>query len=158
MNIIKLEDWIKLPPRYLLPLAVASALLLWTPVSTLLGLEKLINEYHQWIGIIFLISVALLASSFLLFIWEKINLHLANKRRLERLSKLCPNEKQILRNYLQLNTRSQQLDIRSGVVMELALEGIIHQAAELGSLNGGLAFNIDPVVWEHIKHHPHLVK
>jgi hypothetical protein len=74
----------------------------------------------------------------------------------ERLHNLTADEREILQNYIGNRTKTQELDIRSGVVNELENDFIIYRASNIGHL-GGWAYNIQPWAWDYLNEHPELI-
>jgi len=149
-------DWIKLSPRYLAAIAVATSILLFSPVEVLrqIGLEVAINEYRLWIGILWLSSVSLLLAhlfapllSLALDRWTDRRWIKFGKRYL---SSLTAEEKQILNGYIGPGVRTQKLNIQDGNVRALEQEKLIYRASNLGDLYTGFSFNIQPWVWEYL--------
>ena len=64
MDWSKIIDWLKLSPRYLIPITIVSGILLFLNEKCLnfFGLTNLINQARPYISLIFLISIALIIS------------------------------------------------------------------------------------------------
>jgi hypothetical protein len=164
MDLGKVIEWIKLDPEYLLPVVVATSVLLFSPRSLLssIGLESFVREYRSWLGLVWLLSFALLSSHALTpfakfikrWVWEKIWIWHGRKR----LQELTPSEKEILKGFLIGNTRSQYLDFQNGDVKLLERERIIFMASNTGNLTGGIAYNIQPWAWDYLRQNPQLLK
>lgn len=163
MDFSKLSEWIKLSPRYLFPISLVAGFMLFAANDILgvLGLVPLVSQYRSYIGAIFLLSTALLLTSWLvsLYGWlkEKLGQFKARKARTKRLHDLTDEERKILRGYIYDETRTQYLNIQDGVVKGLVDEQIIYQSSSLGRLRAGFAFNIQPWAWEYLKEHPDLL-
>jgi hypothetical protein len=163
MDWSKLLDAVKLSPKYLAPIALASGFLLFSPAHYLitLGLDTFVNSYRSWIGLVFVISAALLIASLFQLVWSWSKSTYDGFRRIHagenRLKHLTAEEKDVLRGYIVNQTRSQVLDFASGVVKGLEHEGIIYQASPLGTLIDGFAYNIQPWAWDYLNDHKELL-
>jgi len=163
MDLSQLTSWLKLPQRVLWALLCCSALLLWGPdwfVSGL-GLEQFIATYRMYLGVAFLLLLAATlptpiqwAGNLALEKWRSQKLLQARRAQLKDLT---PEEKEILRNYIEKNTRSQYLDAVDGVTARLEGAGIIYRAANLSHAYTDFAYNIQPWAWEHLRENPHLL-
>jgi len=164
MNISNIINWIKLSPKYIIPIALLASLLVFLPDNTLsiFGVNTLSDKYRMWIGLICLSSYALLLTHLALWIKEyvtnKLNAKRSRKETLESLRDLSPEEKVILSDYILLQTKSQQLDIQSGVTNGLEHAQIIYRAAGVGTFHKGFAYNIQPWAWEELNKNPDLLE
>jgi hypothetical protein len=61
-------DWIKLSPRYLLPICIFTGFVVFAPpnVLSIFGIMGLVESYRAYFGLAFLLSATLLASSALI--------------------------------------------------------------------------------------------
>ena len=164
MDLGKAIDWIKLDPKYLLPVAVATSILLFSPKALLsnIGLDGFVATYRSWVGLSWLLSIALLSSHVLSplgkflkhWVSEKIWIWHGKKR----LKELTNSEKEILRRFIAGETRSQYLDFQNGDVNLLERERIIFMASSTGNLIRGMAYNIQPWAWEYLRKNRDLLK
>jgi hypothetical protein len=95
------------------------------------------------------------------FIQEKLQSYFFLRTMKKRLSVLTTQEKNVLRRYIEGETRSQYLDIGSPLVQGLAAEGIIYRATSMSSPMhgfGAFGFNIQPWAWEHLNKHRDLLR
>lgn len=158
----KVTDWIKLSPKYLLPISLATGFIIFAKPEwlQLLGLTDLRAKYLSWIGAIFLLSTVLLLShtaiTFSSWVRKRFHMKRALKGAKERLHNLTAEEREILRNYIGNGTRTQELDIASGVVNELENDFIIYRSSNIGHLSGW-AYNIQPWAWDYLNKHPELI-
>jgi hypothetical protein len=157
-------DFLKLTPRYLIVLGITAAMLLFGGEKFLnhIGVYQFAQDYRSWIGIIFLLSSALLVIAIPIKITKWIK-QLWNKRKFyqritQRLNGLTEDEKQILRFYIGRQTKTNVLDFRDGIVQGLVSHGIIHQAASAGNLIEGFAYNISEFAWDYLHIHPELLE
>ena len=125
-------------------------------------MANFVAAYRSWIGVVFLVTGSILATHAALVPWGGIRGWLMNLRatrtRRERLHDLTPDETRILVRYIEGNTRTQNLDIKSGVVSGLEEAGIIYRAADMGDLMRGFAYNIQPWAREYLMRHRSLLE
>jgi hypothetical protein len=156
MDWSKLIDWIKLSPKYLLPIILVSGILIFAPTSFLaiLGLDTFIILARPWIGIIFLLSSSLLIVNIFYSVYDWFKAEHKKKKikgiRQERLHKLTPREKEIFLGYILNDTRTQYLDYSDGVARGLEAEGFIFMSSNVGDLDSW-SYNIQPWVWDLFK-------
>jgi len=158
MDLSKLVDWIKLSPKYLLPISLVCGFLLLANELLLekFGLKELVGNLRPWIGIIFLLTTSLIAVDVMYLVAGWIKLAYTNSRkmkfRLNRLKKLTTEEKDILLGYIIQNTRTQFFPINDGVVRGLESESIIYQSSNVGDVDSW-SFNVQPWAWQMVKKH-----
>ncbi len=159
-----LLNWVKAPKHLAWPLVIVSALLLWGPddFKSGLGLETFINEYRKWLGIVFLFFLVVGLQPLGLFIMQKVKekyKRLEDERRAEaKLKDLTPTEIEILRYYINNNTRTQDLSIQNGDVSKLISDGFLYLASQVsyGGMRGSFTFpvNITDWTWNYIRKNP----
>lgn len=155
-------DWIKLPTKTLAALCIVSGVLIFSGVSTLdkFGLKTFVAEYRAYLGVSFLVTLALTLVNSISAIWKFIYPWIAEacwiRLGRKRLQNLNPTEKHILRYYIQNKTRSQTLPIQDGTVNALQREKIIIRGSSLGSLHG-FDYIMQPWAWEYLNEHPELL-
>lgn len=153
-------ELIKLSPRYLAAVVLATAALLFLPASSLehLGLPAFAQTHRQWLGLAFLASSSICCAAVGAVAWNQVDSVYrrrgARKRLIQRLQTLTEDEKEILRYYYAEGTRSNTLKTDDGVVQGLVAVGIIYRSASLGNILEGFAHNISDVAWEYIQSHP----
>lgn len=156
MDLSKLVEWIKLSPKYLLPISLVSGFLLLANEKLLqsVGLDEFVNVFRAWIGIIFLLASALLVVDVGYGIFTRLSLVYKNLRtrrnRFERLRNSTSEEKDILLSFLLEDTRTQYFAYKDGVVLGLKLEGILYEPSNVGDL-GRWPFNIQPWAWKMLR-------
>ena len=71
----KYVDWIKLSPRYLLPIVLFTGFVLFAPTGMLdtFGLTELLNRYRPDFGLVFLLSLALFLTGLVVGALDLIN-------------------------------------------------------------------------------------
>src|SRR5438309_984245 len=127
-----LLEWLKTSPRYFFPLAVASAIVLFLPESVIkpLGLLTLRLEGQVYLGAAFLFSSCVIVCDGFLkaLAWgrRKYDKHVALRNLIRRLEKLTPNEQELLRRYLEDQTRTQHFHVEDGVVSCLVQADILY--------------------------------
>lgn len=153
-------DVLKLSPRYLSAVVLASGALLFAPRASLdaLGVSAFAASNRQWLGLALLASSAICCVAAGVSTWNAVlssrRHRAARKRLLKRLESLTEDEKQILRYYYAEGTRANTLRVDDGVVQGLVEVGIIYRSASMGSVLGGFAHNISDLAWEYIQSNP----
>lgn len=159
-----LLELLRLSPRYFFTGAVICALLLFTEPGFLdaLGIAEFVKEHRAWIGISFLVSTALWIVAIIVYLMDSAKKGWAAKRRktqsIDRLNNLTENEKQILRYYIDMDTRSNVLRTDNGDVQALVHAGIIYLAARRGHIVEGFAHNISEHAWKYLAENPHVLE
>jgi hypothetical protein len=155
---------IKLSPKYLLPIFIAAAVLLFAPAPLLsqLGVAGLVGAYRMWIGLVCLLSGVLLLSHLLFsasdWLSDKVSTRRFKAQGLKYLTSLTPPEKRLLGFYIAHNTRSQNLELESGVANGLVHQGVIYRASNVGRALSGFAHNIQPWAWDALQAQPSLLE
>jgi hypothetical protein len=158
----KYVDWIKLSPRYLLPLSLFTGFVIFAPHNLLVrfGLGDLLSEYRFYFGLGFLLTTTLLLTAGLTAIYEWTmqgrRQRAALKNMRERLHHLAEPEKEILRPFIYGGTRSQGLNMADGRVGGLEAEGIIFRSSNFGNIESW-AYNLQPWAWNYLRAHPELL-
>ena len=141
---------------------VLTGIILFAPAVWLapIGIAPLVSQYRPWIGLIFVLTMLVVMARF--FRWVSTSWREERAKRTElqarytRLHALTPEEKTILRAYLENATRTQTLDPRSGVAAGLEAEHVIYKATQI-SWAFGFDYNIQPWAWTYLHEHPELV-
>lgn len=155
-------EWLKTSPRYFFPVAVASAAILFLPEGFIkpLGLLSLRIESQAYLGAAFLFSsCVIVCDGFLRFVaWArgKYGKRVALRDAIRRLEKLTPKEQELLRLYLEEQTRTQKFNMESGVVAGLVQANILCPAVRQASMYE-FPFNIQPWAWDYLNAHPEVV-
>jgi Super-infection exclusion protein B len=163
MDIGRLVEWIKLSPGHLVPLSLFTGFLLFAPERWLavFGLVGFVSQWRPYFGAVFLLSTALLLGAALVSAWGMVKQKRTEaaflRGRWERLHHLSEPEKEILRGYIEAQTRTQYLSMADGVVGGLGAERIIYRASSLGQSFDYFAYNIHPWAWEYLNAHPKLL-
>ncbi|MFV1977614.1 MAG: superinfection exclusion B family protein [Candidatus Scalindua sp.] len=164
----QLFAWMKLPKRVAWPIVFVCALLLWGPAdfNKGLGLDLFVEQYRVWVGVVFLFFLATGLTPLAPWCYEYIRNKIEEKRLIDaakkRVSDLTPEEKEVLRTYIDKNTRSCDLNIQNGVVSGLMSAGFLVLAFKVsyGGTRGSYTFpvNISDWAWEFLRNHPEILK
>ncbi|MGM0783614.1 MAG: super-infection exclusion protein B [Pseudomonadota bacterium] len=163
MDISRIADWLKLPTKTLAALCFVAGILLFSSAEFLstVGLSDLVETYRGYIGVIFLVTLALVVVNAAAAIWKFFKPWIVQAYLIwqgkKRLQALTQEEKEILAYYIQNQTRSQSLDIKSGTVNALQRDRIIFRGSNLGTYFG-FDYVIQPWAWEHLNNHPKLLE
>ena len=161
-NLSGLVEWIKLSPRYLLPLLLFTGFVLFAPSSVLsaFGLVGFVSDYRPWFGAAFLLSATLLISAAIAACYGRVIRWRRQAQREKymrrRLHHLSEPEKEILRGYIEWSTRTRYLPMHDGVVGGLEVEHIIFRSSNFGDL-ASWAYNVQPWAWEYLNENPKLL-
>lgn len=156
-------EFLKVAPRYFVAVAIITAFLLFAPVEWLerIGLSSFVSDNRKWLGLALLVS-AVLWGVYAVSSAGKAVQRVARRSRLERkvvskLRSLTEDEKQILRYYLENNTRANTLRVDDGVVQGLVASRIIFRSASMGSVIEGFAHNISDLAWDYLHCYPEIL-
>jgi hypothetical protein len=164
----KILELVKLSPKYLMAIILATGILLFAKREHMvsLGLADFIDSYRPWISIVFLLSASLFVSYPLSFIasvgykwfYKRLETHRSKKRLLIWLDNLTPVQKDILRGYIDKETRTMHLRIDNGVVRELEAAKIIGQATQFVDNAFCSDYTINTWVYQYLKKHPEIIR
>lgn len=158
MDLAKLIEWIKLSPKYLLPISIISGLLIFSNEKLLnvFGIYEFVIDYRAVLGIVFLVSSALVLSNIILYLFsfgkKFYSQKYLEKIRISKLMNLTPDQKDLLYKYIFFDTRTQKFPVTDGNVTELVYYKIIYQASIVGNLDNW-PYNIQPWAWNYLKKH-----
>jgi hypothetical protein len=162
-DVTKLIEGLKLPTKPVAALCIASAFLLFSTENLLkvFGLADFVASYRPILGALFVVTFSLLVVSAFAAFFTFINPWFVEaylvRRGKKRLRALNPEEKALLSHYINKQTRSQTLDIKSGTVNALEHEKIILRGSSVGTYEG-FDYIIQPWAWEYLNANPHLLK
>jgi len=157
-------ECLKLAPRYLIALGAMAAVLLFASEEflKLIGVLELSRDNRSVLGItlgvtssLFAVTVAADAISIAKGWWRKRSYY---RRVTNRMLCLTEDEKQILRFYIDRQTRANILRYDDGVVQSLVSDGIIYRSASIGNILEGFAHNISEFAWDYLNAHPELLE
>lgn len=160
MDASKILDFIKLKPQYALPVFMATGAVLFFPEEwlTTLGLKDIRDDWKVLLGVAFLLSASILATYVVFgckgFLAERWML----KRKQRGLHALTPDQKKILREYIDRQSKTQSLPCQNGVVSSLVAEKIICQSTAVPVLGTIYAYRIQEWAWEYLTKHRELLK
>ena len=164
MDLSKLLGWIKLKPRYLFALACGTGLLLFlsSDYLTHLGLAEFRSEHRGWVGAVFLIAsvvyVSYGAASTIIYLRKKYKKWREKSRRKQLLHDLTREECEIVLGYIDNKTKTQSLNIESGVVNGLISKNILYVSSQIGtSTPWSQTFfdvNIQSWAWDYLNENP----
>lgn len=161
----KTMEWIKLvlsklnlsATIFVTLIVSATMLVLSDGQAKFFGLNQLIYEYRQYIGIGFLISYSLAMFFFFAYIYKKIKFFLNSPRRVGKkyfetsISK-CEVDFLITQFYNFENnefTSSSTASLTDGRIVPLIAAGIIYKASEVGYMDE-FAYNLNPWALEYL--------
>jgi hypothetical protein len=164
VDISKYLDWIKLSPRYLLPIALFTGFALFAPSRWLevFGLTDWIERYRPFFGLVCLASTVLLLSSGIMVVydrwagWREEQQQLKQMR--ESLHRLSEPEKEVLRKFVHNGTTTEYFRMSDGVVGGLRDRGILYRSSSLSRSYDVFAYNVQPWAWEYLNSHPKLLE
>lgn len=155
-DVSKYIDWIKLSPKYLIGVIIASIFLLFSPESILstLGISALVTSIKPFLSVTLVISTAMLLGALLAsvgsFMGGIVSIWLKTFQYKSRLKDLTKEEKKILKSYLDQDTRSHLFNMTNGVVQGLVHEKILYQSTSMMS-GITISYNIQPWAWRYIR-------
>jgi hypothetical protein len=94
----------------------------------------MLNQSKPYFGVALLLCVALFIASCIGAVGDRINNYRESRSRRKRLHRLTSEEKQLLRTYIERQTRSINLNVTSGVVNGLEQETVIYRSSNVGHL------------------------
>jgi len=145
---------------FLLALSIICGFPLFAPDSLLefLGILELKESVHSYLGAGFIIFVSLLLARFVQWL-SNIG---TNKRQIRKyqklLHKLSPEEKAVLKQFLDKDTKTVTLDMSSGVAGGLRAQHVLYPSTNIGVGGTYLDHNIQPWAWDNLKKHPKLLE
>ena len=159
-DLSKIGEWLTISTVPLCAVILASGVLLLGParLHETIGLKPSIDNYRTWIGLVFLVS----GSVIVVRAGDGIQGLVRRKRRFKRmqvrLHNLTLDEKMVLLQYVNQNSRTEYFLLSNGVVAELESEGILFRVTELGDMRDGFAYSMQNWAWDYLHKHPHLLK
>ena len=163
MDFTKLFDWISLSSGRLLAVSsiilVASGFLVFGPDQLLEALEidQINVDYRPWPGLALLLSGIATIVSGATSLNPFLNRTIRNWQRPRRLRNLTPEERGVLRGYVERQTRTRMFKLENGIVKGLVHADVIYLASGDGYVLEGFAHNIHDWAWDYLQKHPNLV-
>jgi hypothetical protein len=158
---VNIFDWVKLAPRYFLPIAIATGLSILNPFNFMeqLGILQFIDQNKTYISIIFLLSSAFVLTDFFytIFKWFQKRASLGQKQKVlhKGLQKLSIREKEVLIQYIASREKTLNFSTRNTTVIGLENQKILSRASTGDILFW--PFTIHPKVWEYLNDHPEVL-
>lgn len=164
-----ITDWSKIPPRISFTLTVICSAFLFvgSDFFKTLGLDDIQTQYRTYFGLGFVvfgslfISFPIAAGMKWFYNWQK-DKYIQHKRKKlvkEWFTHLTPAQKEILRTFIEKNTRTLSLDYKDGVVNELMNAGIIYLPTAISIFDDEMYtdYNIQAWVFKYLNEHPELL-
>lgn len=164
MNLSQVIEWFKISNTHLFAIAIGCSIVIFAPDNFLrkLGLFNIKEAHQTIISISLLLALSMLGArgcaAIISWIKQRFIWHKNLKEMRKRLNDLTSEEKQILRKYILGNTRTQDLLIQDGVANGLVAAKVLYRSANVGSMMGGFAFNMQPWAWVYLKENPYLLE
>jgi hypothetical protein len=125
------------------------------------GLVGFVSQWRPYFGVAFLLSSALLLGTAVVSAWGVVNRKRTEaaflRIRRERLHRLSEPEKEVLRGYIEGQTRTQYHSMSDGVVGGLEAERVLYRASSLSQSFDYFAYNIQSWAWEYLNKHRKLL-
>ncbi|ETJ47403.1 superinfection exclusion B family protein [Pseudoalteromonas agarivorans] len=157
-------DWLKLSGKQAFILCVITSIMLFSGDELLskLALVEAKKSLQIWIGLVWLISVSVLLAEIIFptFKWisQKIKRHFNLKDYQQRLHALTAEEKELLSEYIDRNTRTTSIKYSNGVAKELESAMVIRRASNMAHYHDVFPYNIQPWAWDYLNKNPELLK
>jgi hypothetical protein len=158
----KFLEFLKVPIKYIIGLFVVGLVFLFAPGSLLnkFGLLNYREEGKAYFGLVSLILAVLIIGAIVGALIDKFHGYFFLRSMKNRLKFLTTEEKQILWQYIEGETRSLYLSIESGVVKGLVHDQIIYRSSSISTSGYGaltFAHNIQPWAWKYLNEHRDLL-
>lgn len=168
MNIpsgIKLDfiEFLKLAPKYFLPILILSAIIVFSPIEWLrfLSLEMIGEKYKWFFSILFLISASMFLSGVIIKLYDGYVLKRKKKNTRntikKKLGNLSERQKSILKTLLDGDSRTITLPMNDGEVIELERYYLIYRTSSLSKGLEYFDYCLQPVAEEVIKNNRNLL-
>jgi hypothetical protein len=157
-------EWLKLSAKQAFILCVITSIMLFSGDDLLfkLGLVKAKESLQVWIGLVWLISVSTLLAETIFpsckWCYQKVKWHFNLRTYQQRLHDLTIEEKELLAEYIEKNTRTTSINYSNGVAKELESAKVIRRASNMSHYHDVFPYNIQPWAWEYLTKNPDLLK
>ena len=156
-----LMDFLKLPPTVLSALSIVSGCILFLPeiIIEKMGLDTLPSPYNMIVGIVFLLSLALLLVYLVKAIYKKIELVYYNKKIPEVFAKkmqdLLDEEKFIVFYMYNTPSKTADLPINDGITRRLEAGYVIQKTGTTFFVdqNMEIPYMLTPIAIKYVKEH-----
>lgn len=135
-----------------------------SPINWLktLSIDSIILKHMSIITVLWIISLVFLFVEFIVIISrnirEKKRIKFNSNLRIKRLKNLTTEEKKILMQYINNDTRTQVFKLGNGNIRELEKYEIVSRASDLALRFDLFSFNIEDWAWDYLKKHPKLLR
>jgi hypothetical protein len=156
-------DWLKLTPKQSFVIFIITSILLFGGelLVTKLGLEKPRDLLQPWIGVLWLLTLALMLSDVFVPFYNSCIKKYKQRQHLKRCQKylhgLTTDEKEVLAEYINNNTKTITKQLADGVVQELVTNNVIRLATTISQHGDYFAYNIQPWAWKYLHKNQYLV-
>ncbi len=136
-----LADLLKLPPKIMTGLAIASGIILFSSDSiiNMLYMGEFKNQYGFAIGVTFVVSISILACYLTVIIFKYLYSIYSDKKFSKNMDKfmekLGHEEKNIIREMMNSPSYTLRLPMQNGVVINLKYYGLIQPAGAQHAVN-----------------------
>ncbi len=161
-------EFLKLAPKYFLPLLLFSAILIFIPNSWLefLHLDSIVVDYRWIAALVFILSLSMFVGGILIKVYDvlknKIKNRRVNKRTKNKLTNLSETQRGILLKFVEEDVKSVTLPMANGEVADLENHLIIYRATIMSTDMGidGYYFDycLQPLAEEILKKNVRLLK
>ena len=146
-------------PKNACALLLFTGLLLFLPsrVGDSIGVTEFITRYKMWLGLGFLGGTVLCVVNIgeaVLGQVRTVRVRFIIKNQLHQLS---PEEKRVLRLYIDANSKTLMFKVTDGVVGGLEKKGILYRPTEWTKADKA-AYNLHDWIWVYLKRHPDLIE
>ena len=155
-----ISSWLKLNTKHAFILLVVSSIFLFGSNELLndLGLQEARETLKTWVGVIWLISIAIIVADIVApaskWVVKKLKWRINLKKCQKRLHQLSEDEKAFLSYYLAHNTRTQPASVSNGMVNGLVSAMVVYRASNIADHYDVFPFNIQPWALEYLMEHP----
>lgn len=139
-------------------LATGAVLLAPAPLADRLGVAALRNTHGPYFGLAFILATSMLLAKALAFVGRIVKDYARRWRDYRQLAYLTPDQKAVLRRYIDEDTCTLNFRIDNGVAQGLLYVGLLQRTSDLVDLIDGTPYNMPPWLWRLLKKRPELLK
>jgi len=156
----RILSFFKLTPRHLATFAITSLIIFLMPTDFVKAIipTAFHNYYRPIFGLIFILSISGLIVEFVIFIRKKVGHCLFIKKGKARLRSLTEEEKNILRKYVNNQSRTQYFSSTDGSASELEAFGILVFYGGHYHMMQGIPYGIADWALKYLKSNSHLLR
>ena len=157
---------LKLPPKILAGLAIASGLLLFLPSNIIsrLYMDNFKSTYGFVIGVVFIVTISILSSYLFITIGKSVMKIYNNKQLIKHrrafLEKLDNEDKILIKEMMNQASKTLELPMKHGTVIKLSYYKVISPAGSnhmVDPLDMRITYFLQPWVIEEITANPNLL-